>query len=120
MLTQMPHSAQHNLAEDLCLCVRCNDFEHFSALLSQPLVQDIVREPDARFLRRSCVYKRWKFVDVLLPYHTDEELGGVLHFCLSNPHLEGFNYVLRQRPQACAHVGRTTLEFFGVNGGGET
>lgn len=37
--------------------------------------------------------------------------GGVLNFCLSYPHLEGFDYILRQRPQACVHVGRSTLKF---------
>lgn len=89
MNTQISPSASSDLAEDLYLCVHCNDFEYFSALLSQPLVQEIVSEPVARFLRRACVYQRWKFVDVLLPYHTDEELGGRAEFLFELPPFGG-------------------------------
>lgn len=99
-----------NLTEKMVSCVKDNDLEQLTQLLSHPLAKYAVRANNALLLRLACVKNRLHCIDAMLPYCTDKEIGSTLHFCLSNLRLDIFDRIVQNTPHSGAYMGVTTLD----------
>lgn len=90
----MSEPTHYDLLENILSCVTDNNFERLTQLLKHPFAKDAVQENNAHSLRFACAKNRFEFIDVLLPYCGDKEIGLALTFCLSNLRLESFDRIV--------------------------
>lgn len=103
-------STIEDLADHIASSIASNKLEQLTTLLAHPLAQDVMRINSGSRLRLACVKNRLDFIDVLVEYCGDQEIGGALHFCLTNLRLKSFDRIVQHKPHSGAYMAVTTLD----------
>lgn len=103
-------STIEDLADHITSSIASDNFEQLTALLMHPLAQDVMRKDGGCCLRLACAKTRLNFIDVLVEYCGDHEIGRALHFCLANLRLKSFDRIVQHKPHSVKYMGVTTLD----------
>lgn len=103
-------STIEDLADHITSSIASDNFEQLTALLMHPLAQDVIREDSGCCLRLACAKTRLNFIDVLVEYCGNHEIGRALHFCLANLRLKSFDRIVQHKPHSVEYMGVTTLD----------